>query len=665
MANRRRKPARTYIKKAAVVGGAAATATAMAVGMAAPSANAAATGPDYTQLITDYSDSLDNLLVTYGNVGGAAANIWDPIASAIPGGLLPTFTAGTSSLSLTDLLDIIPLLTTALSDATNLSGVPGLPANASTTILEGLLDGLGLGGAAGALPNLTSLVSALGGQLGTLNSVLAALDALNSNPIVDGLLGGIPTLSDLLGVTATQTTFNSAYSWPLLGLGSLLGLEGSTTISNTFAQLPSLNATTLTNNILDSLTVGGLPITDPLVDPAVVALVDEALAPLDVINTPSITAWIPAGSGVYGLPLGGSIGWLSSMPTIDLGAIDLPGLLSTTDTVLAVPLNAAGVVLPLNLASFATVGTPGIVLPTATGVSTLGGTSLTSFAIPMLGFSATNVNLLSAIYMGTNGINYNNGENLLTLITPLGTLPLEYSLGSFNVGTTGYGFTLPSLFGVGLLPSFQIGTAPTQQSPDGLLPAAVLNLGLAVPTQTTDLVTLLGLPNPNTALESLLNPVFAVLVAPVGTQITNGLNSSIGPLANGLASGFEQFTALLAQLSGGIATAGGAIPFATPLATPAATPLASPAKITAQTITPSTTGTTQNAPNKGTQTNGPTTIPKQGPLLNILTGNSNTGSSNKGNSNTANGTGGTQLSGVVNSLLHPLKNPVGGHSKGK
>jgi hypothetical protein len=661
MASRRHKPARTYIKKAAVVGGAAATATAMAVGMAAPSANAAATGPNYTQLITDYSDSLDNLLVTYGNVGGAAANIWDPIASAIPGGLLPTFTAGTTSLSLTDLADIIPLLTTALSDATNLSGVPGLPADASTIILEGLLSGLGLGGAAGAVPILTSLVSALGGQLGTLNSTLDALDALNAS--LGGILDGIPSLSDLLGVTATQTTFNSAYSWPLLGLGSLLGLQGSTTISNTFAQLPSLNATTLINNIVNGLSVAGVPITDPTLAP-VLAEVEGVLAPLDVINTPSITAWIPAGSGVYGLPLGGSIGWLSAMPTIDLGAIDLPPLLSTTDTVLAVPLNAAGVVLPLNLASFATVGTPGIVLPTATGVSTLGGTSLTSFAIPLLGVSATNVNLLSAIYMGTNGINYNNGENMLTLITPLGTLPLEYSLGSFNVGTTGYGFTLPSLFGVGLLPSFQIGTAPTQQSPDGLLPAAVLNLGLAFPTQTTDLVTLLGLPNPNTALESLLNPVFAVLVAPVGTQITNGLNSSIGPLANGLASGFEQFTALLAELSGGIATAGGAIPFATPLATPAATPLASPAKITAQTITPSNTGTTQNTPNKGTQTNGPANIPKQGPLLNILTGNSNTGNSNKPNSNTANGTGGTQLSGVVNSLLHPLKTPVGGH-KGK
>ena len=68
MAEHRRKPARKYMKKAATVSGVVATATAMTVGMAAPPANAS----NYTQLITDSSNSFNNLLFINGNVGGAA-----------------------------------------------------------------------------------------------------------------------------------------------------------------------------------------------------------------------------------------------------------------------------------------------------------------------------------------------------------------------------------------------------------------------------------------------------------------------------------------------------------------------------------------------------------------------------------------------------------------
>ena len=103
MAKHRRKPARKYMKKAATVGGVVATATAMTVGMAAPPANAA----DYTQLITDSSDSFNNLLFINGNVGGAAASFWNPLASLIPGGLLPTFTASTEQDDLTSILALL------------------------------------------------------------------------------------------------------------------------------------------------------------------------------------------------------------------------------------------------------------------------------------------------------------------------------------------------------------------------------------------------------------------------------------------------------------------------------------------------------------------------------------------------------------------------------
>jgi hypothetical protein len=84
------------------------------------------------------------------------------------------------------------------------------------------------------------------------------------------------------------------------------------------------------------------------------------------------------------------------------------------------------------------------------------------------------------------------------------------------------------------LPSFQIGTAPAPQSPDGLLLESVINLGLGIPTQTTDLITELGLPNP-------------LALAEVGAVITNGLNNIVGPLTNGLAGIAEHLTAFVAQ----------------------------------------------------------------------------------------------------------------------
>ena len=508
MAKHHRKPARKYMKKAATVSGVVATATAMTVGMAAPPANAS----NYTQLITDSSNSFNNLLFINGNVGGAAASIWNPLASLIPGGLLPTFTASTEQLDLTSIEDLLEALGQILPlPVPDLSGIPGLPANATALLTLGLVPGLLV-----AIPGvgLVTVGSAIG--LGVVDGVLAALDAI---PLLDG----VPTLGDLIpGFAVTQTNGYSAYNWPLLGLGPLLGLSGSTTFSNTFAQVPSLTGASLVTEILSGLNIGGNPVLPPLVQAAVTAI----LAPLNAINTPSVTAWIPAGQGNYGLPLGGQYGWLATMPTLAIGP--LIGL-SNTETVMSVPIGSLGAVLPLGLASFGFAGTSGVVFPTATGVSTLGGTSVTSFGIPFLGLSVTNLNILSSTYVGTNGFNWNSGTNLMTLTTPFGVLPIIYSLGSYNFGTTGFGFTLPSLFTVGLLPPFQVGTAPSQQSPDGLIPASVLNLGLGLPTQTTDVLTLLGLPNAGDLLEALLTPVYNTLVTPFGNIITNALNDCRPP----------------------------------------------------------------------------------------------------------------------------------------
>ena len=433
----------------------------------------------------------------------------------------------------------------------DLSEIPGLPANATALITLGLLPGLLV-----AIPGvgLVTVGSVLTG-LGPTSVVLAGLDLLNDVLASFGLplITGIPSLNDLIpGFTVTQTVGDSAYDWPLLGLGPLLGLSGSTTFSNTFAQVPSLTGSELVAQILEGLGIPaiGFPPGIPILGGITVeAAVDLLLSLLDVVETPSVTAWIPAGQGNYGLPLGGQYGWLATMPTLAIGPVI--GL-SDTETVMSVPIGSLGVVLPLGLASFGFAGTSGVVFPTATGVSTLGHTSVISFAIPGLGLGFTNLNILSSTYVGTNGFNWNSGTNLMTVTTPFGVLPIIYSLGSYNFGTTGFGFTLPSLFTVGLLPPFQVGTAPSQQSPDGLIPASVLNLGLGIPTQTTDVLTLLGLPNAGDLIEAVLTPVYNTLVTPFGNIITNALNGFVGPLTLGVASGIEQLTALLAQLTSGL-----------------------------------------------------------------------------------------------------------------
>jgi hypothetical protein len=178
------------------------------------------------------------------------------------------------------------------------------------------------------------------------------------------------------------------------------------------------------------------------------------------------------------------------------------------------------------------------------------GTNLQSFAIPLLGVSYTSLNTLQAGYLGTNGFNFNSGQTVGLLTTPLGALPIVYSLGSVNAGTTGFGFTLPSLFTIGLLPHFQVGTAPTQQSPDGIIPADVLNLGLDVPTQTDSITHLLGLPDVGKTLsDSVLTPVFNATAAPLGAQLTNYLNNNVGSWADGFANFVKQLTAAIANAS--------------------------------------------------------------------------------------------------------------------
>jgi hypothetical protein len=526
-------------KKIAVIGAATVTSAALTVGMAPPPPDtersvtmpvSLAASPNYTQIIENSSDSLNNLLYAQANFTNALGAVLNPLA-ALSGGVLPSVDADVDQVevnSLASLVQPLSLVLNAVGTVPNLGAIPGLPPNAATDLAAALNlpSDLGLGALAPLLLETAGILAVVDGLL----------DVVAGNPLLS-----VPTLDDVidaLGLTVQTTSFTSSFLWPVLGI------DGSSNVTNIFAQLDGLTGAAVVGEILDQTTLlGGAPL-PPLIRDTVAAL----LTPLDVLETPSVTAWLPTATGNYTLPLGGSFGYLATMPTLAVGALDVLGI-EVPETVVAVPLAAAGLTLPLGLASFGTVATPGVVFPTATGVSTLLGTNLQSFAMPLLGVSYTSLNTLSSTYFGTNGINYNSGQTVGLLTTPFGALPIVYSLGRVNAGTTGFGFSGPSLFGVGLLPHLQVGTAPDQQSPDGLIPAEVLNLGLDVPTQLTSVTEVLGIPSPQLAINALVNPVFNATAAPLGALITEFLNENIGSYADGSSDFALQVTNIIRQLS--------------------------------------------------------------------------------------------------------------------
>jgi ElaB/YqjD/DUF883 family membrane-anchored ribosome-binding protein len=428
-----------------------------------------------------------------------------------------------------------------------------------------MLAGLGVdAGLVGTVGAVIGYLGALNGTLGSLGDLVDFVNGLDALNLLDDL-----SLSDLLGLTATQTEFTSAYSW--------FGLTGLTKMGNTYVNLDQITVPGLVDNLGDALPdllgsgttlsqlLGAL---GPLLGNANLGGIDDLVDQLDLIATPEVTAWIPAASGAYELPLGGSLGYLAAMPTVAIGPLssllpdgvnvnallqqlNIDGLVDLNSaTVIAIPISAVGAELPLGLASFGGVNA-NVLFPTATGVTSLAGTSLQTFNIPLLNSGATNVNTLQAYYFGTNGVNLNSGQSVL--LANLGGLPvpIEYSMGAFNVGTTGIGVTLPSLFGVGLVPSFQIGTPVGQESSDGLIGKDILNLGLNTPTQVTNVASLIGLGGVFDPAEAAGTAVWNAAVKPVGDQFKNYLNDNVGEWANGAASQFRDLTGSVADATGG------------------------------------------------------------------------------------------------------------------
>ena len=586
MSKHRKNKSRT--KKFATVTAVTATTAALTVG-AAPSPDKEVTwrdilltaGPDYLQLIEDMSDSLDNIIIAQGNINEGFESFWDPISSA-SGGLLPTFNSQYDYNDLTTLAGILGALAHALDNGTDIEAVPGIPAGTATTVLALLLGGLGVD--TGPLGSVFDSLGGLNGVLGSASDVLQLVQGLEAI----GLLDDVLDISELLGLTAHQSSLTQTWSW--------FGLNETTSLGNTYVNLDQLTVSGLLDNLDDALLgdllgnlgLGGL-LSNLGLGSGLTSLAGIVSA-LDIVSTPEITAWIPAASGSYDLPLGGSVGYLAAMPTIAIGPLSSLGLNEAgvtalleelgvdadlvdvnSATVIAIPISAAGAELPLGLASFGGVNA-NVLFPTATGVTSLAGTSIQTFTIPLLASGATNINTLQAYYVGTNGFNLNSGQSVLLANVGGLPIPLEYSMGAINAGTSGVGVTLPSLFGVGLVPSFQIGTPVGQESSDGLIGKDILNLGLNTPTQATNVASLIGLGGIFDPAEAAGTAVWNAAVKPVGDQFKNYLNDNVGDWVNGSASQFEQLTGSIADATGGDQSAGSttALTSAQPSARPAA-----------------------------------------------------------------------------------------------
>ncbi|MDF0529973.1 hypothetical protein P0W64_10775 [Tsukamurella sp. 8F] len=580
----------TRRRAATAAGAIAATA---AIGVATPG-TAQAAGPDYTQVITDLHTALDNSMQASNNVSTAFNSFWNPVASQT-GGVLPTFGSGYTE---ADLLDIQSLGTTLnqianiLDVPSGISTVPGIPANAVTDTLGGLTGNLDtVSDALGGVADVLNVLSPVSDAIGDLNAVIDNVDTLTGGLVSLPALPGLADLLGDLGIVATNSQLTQSVDW------GLLGISGKSLIDNLFIQVQSISASGLVGALGDTLTdelnnidIAGVPVT------GIGGIISGALGDVsDVVgdsgldfSTPTLTAWAPTATGHYTLPLGGTLGWLATMPVLDVGPITtpIPGVaLSTSDTVVALPVWAYGITAPANLFTYGTIGTSGLVLPTATGVSTVGGTSITNFGLPLAGFNLLTATTGQTSYYGTNGFQSNSGASVATITAGGLTIPVEYSMGSINAGTTGFGFTLPSLFGVGLIPSIQIGTAPGQTSDDGLVQASIINSLVSVGTVTsspaTNLAQILGLDGGFGTAEQALGSVYTPVASAVGGPITNYLDDNVGTWVDTAAG-------TAASASGTVADQTANLPTASQSAAAAVAPAG--AHTSAKAITPTATG---------------------------------------------------------------------------
>lgn len=467
-----KKSRKSAVRRPAATAGIFATAT--AVGLMASAGNASAAAPDYADDVSKFSHSIDNVVSGLTHTTDAFNRFWAPLA-ANANGVLPTFSASNEKVDMTDISEF-PSVVRAIARVPMPTALPGVVPQIN-------IPGQGFE----TLPVPTSLPGA-----DLLVGFADGLDAVFNVPGVDWIVGSIPPLSELVpGLEATQQTFHSGFGVPLLGIG------GSTSVSNTYVQTPP--------------------------------------------GSPSITADLPVAQGVYTFPLDAAMGWWAAAPTLAVS----DGI-SQNDFVISLPTAAAGLEVPGGLGQ-AGVFSVAAVLPSASGLYIPVGATISNASIPSLGFGLTTLNVSSGNYVGTDGVNLNNGQNILVIqnaLTGAVPIPIIYSLGGFNLGPEGIGYTAPSLYGISPISPIQIGTASTGRDAVGIIPADLIPVGDILPTQlvsVSGLVSgLLGFEDPSAAIGSGLAPIYSAVVTPGAQQLSNLLAQEYGSIVDSLASSVLQ-----------------------------------------------------------------------------------------------------------------------------
>lgn len=546
MSAKHRKSARRAAARAATAAGAIAATAGLA--MATPQvANAAA--PDYASDIGNLSQALDNFLNGADTTQQVIQAPWNSLAGQA-GGLLPTFDSDFNKYDATDITNIGDLLI-SLGSITLPTGVPGvvpditIPGSTTPIDIGSMLPGTIPGGSV-----LVELGTTINGVLGT---------QVGTQTVGEILGTAVPPLSHIVdGLIATHTDYSTSYDW------SLLGMSGITNVDNTFIQTPSGLILDLTSiPALDPITtiLSGLANTPggalSWLDPSAFQLLQED-------SLPNGTVWIPQADGNYQFPLGASAGWWAAMPTADLKfPTAYPAPLGGTQTVISAPITAAGIQGPLDLFKAGTIGA-NILLPTDNGVYSPLGLNMWNLGLP-LGFSVTNLNITTDNYVGTNGINVNNGQNLMLIQNPIFPIPLVYSLGGFNMGPSGAGITLPSLFGVSLMPKLQLGVAPGTGNA-GLIPAGWLSTAIPDLSDVSGIIPGLTLPTTLTGILGLdpliqqgigiLDPLYTIPAGIFLQPISDFATEQYGPFMDGMSSGLlslsEQGLGFANQLPGAV-----------------------------------------------------------------------------------------------------------------
>ncbi|WP_448221867.1 hypothetical protein [Gordonia iterans] len=295
----------------------------------------------------------------------------------------------------------------------------------------------------------------------------------------------------------------------------------------------------------------GDPIYETVHDPN--AGVPGALANLDGIDIPGMSVTKREAGGEYNF-LDGSLGWLVSTTQVAVG-----------DQVVTVPLVASGIALPFGLLEVGGLYSPGMVTQNGQTTSATLGTRSQGIAIPVLGIGVDTTSLLESWQYGPDGIAYNSGQTIALVNTGelLGgvPLPLVYSLGAFNLGPKGVGFSGPSIFGVGL-PSFQLGEKLGQPDTGNALLDGVGGLGDMLPTTLIPLdpkylfaalgiedPTGLGLTDPFKTTQDLFDPVFVKGVSPLATPLAKGFAELGAKTTNKVSESSEKASKKLREIT--------------------------------------------------------------------------------------------------------------------